>query len=352
MNRRTQATVLAAVLLVLLAAALVLQPSAWVVYSPGPTLNVLGTYDGKPIVDVRDHPEYRDKGQLRMLTVITSGPDERVGLVRMLEAWIDPHRAVYPRDLIYGKTDTSKSVRQQARADMTDSQDNARAAGLLAAGVAVPRWVTVGQVSKDGAAAGHLRAGDRLLSVDGHPVATTPQLLRLMSRVRPGQKVSIAIRRRATDRTFVLKTREAKDGTHRALIGILPAQRVKIPFPVTFNLSDRIGGPSAGLMFAITVYDLLTKGSLTHGQEIAGTGEIDPEGHVGPIGGVQQKIAAAQRDGARLFLVPKDNCAEAMAASYDADRMRLVRADTVEQAIQQIQKWATDPHASLTECPR
>ena len=116
------------------------------------------------------------------------------------------------------------------------------------------------------------------------------------------------------------------------------------------NIDENIGGPSGGLMFALGIYDVLTPGSLTDGKVIAGTGEIDAQGKVGPIGGIQQKLVGAQDDGAELFLVPADNCAEALDGNYDPDKMRLVKVSTMEQALDEVQAWVKDPDAKLTRC--
>jgi Lon-like protease len=103
-------------------------------------------------------------------------------------------------------------------------------------------------------------------------------------------------------------------------------------------------------MFALGIYDVLTPGSLTDGKVIAGTGEIDAAGKVAPIGGIRQKLVGAQDDGAELFLVPADNCAEALKGNYDPDKMRLVKVSTMEQALGEVQDWVKDPDAKLARC--
>ena len=100
------------------------------------------------------------------------------------------------------------------------------------------------------------------------------------------------------------------------------------------------------------IYDVLTPGSLTGGKAIAGTGEIDGEGHVSPIGGIQQKLVGAQSDGAKLFLVPADNCAEALGGNFDPDKMRLVKVTTLDDAIKDVKAWVKDPKAPLPRCTR
>ena len=105
-------------------------------------------------------------------------------------------------------------------------------------------------------------------------------------------------------------------------------------------------------MFAMGIYDVLTPGSLTEGATIAGTGEIDAKGNVGAIGGIQQKLVGAQDDGAKLFLVPAENCAEALGGHYDPDKMRLVKVTTLKEGIDDVQAWVKDHDAKLTRCTR
>ena len=119
------------------------------------------------------------------------------------------------------------------------------------------------------------------------------------------------------------------DGVQR--VGIRIGTGFELPFDVSVNIDDSIGGPSAGLMFSLAIYDTLTPGSLTGGQIVAGTGTIDEQGNVGPIGGIQQKIVGAREAGAQLFLVPPDNCADALERRTTAT-MRLVKAITMHAA--------------------
>jgi PDZ domain-containing protein len=119
-------------------------------------------------------------------------------------------------------------------------------------------------------------------------------------------------------------------------VGITVTQTVQgEDVTVTYGLEE-VGGPSAGLMFSLGIVDELTRGSLTGGEVIAGTGTIDAEGLVGPIGGVQQKVVGAHRDGARYFLTPTRNCLDAAAAAPDG--LRLVRVETLEDAVDSLKR--------------
>ena len=105
-------------------------------------------------------------------------------------------------------------------------------------------------------------------------------------------------------------------------------------------------------MFSMGIYDVLTPGSLTGGKVIAGTGEIDPQGKVAPIGGIQQKMVAAQAAGAKLFLSPADNCAEALEGNYDPKKMRLVKVDRLDGAIADVRAWVKNPDVALPRCTK
>jgi PDZ domain-containing protein len=120
------------------------------------------------------------------------------------------------------------------------------------------------------------------------------------------------------------------------------------PIDVSFGIDEDIGGPSAGLMFSLAVYDVLTEGSMTGGQVVAGTGTINPDGTVGPIGGIDQKIAGARDADADLFLVPADNCDDAY-ESPNGD-MELVRVATMSEAVDALELYAENPDADLPRC--
>ncbi|WP_235737713.1 S16 family serine protease [Nocardioides alcanivorans] len=134
----------------------------------------------------------------------------------------------------------------------------------------------------------------------------------------------------------------------RAVIGIYPGTSYVFPFQVSIGIDPNIGGPSAGLMFSLAIYDTLTPGPLTGERSVAGTGTIDADGNVGSIGGIQQKIAGARDAGSELFLVPADNCADAEGAPNGS--MRLAKVSTFEDARAAIETFAADKNAKLPTC--
>jgi PDZ domain-containing protein len=356
MRRATWAGLLAVVMVVGLSYAALREPVPYVTFSPGPTVNVLGTYDKQDIISVSGRKSFRDDGGLRLTTVIPSGPDkerDKVSLPQLVSAWLDPDRSVYPRAAIYPETATKQSVKQESIAQMTSSQDDAVAAALGALDISFKTGVQVSQVEKGGPADGKLEAGDVVLSIDGTQVRALEPLTRYIRSKPIGSELDFEVKRKnkVLDRTLTTtsSTVDAQDSAVR--IGVQPCC-YEFPFDVDLNLDENIGGPSGGLMFALGIYDVLTPGSLTDGKVIAGTGEIDAQGNVGEIGGIQQKLVGAQADGARLFLVPEGNCAEAVDGHYDPDKMRLVKVTTLDEAIEDVQAWVKDPDAKLARCTR
>ncbi len=349
MSRRTLASLLAAGLLVVLVVAAARAPVPYVTLSPGPTLDILGEQNGEPIVQVDGHRTYPAEGELRLTTVSVSNPERKVSLFEALQAWVRSDVAVLPYEAMYPEPSTAEKERAQSQAQMVSSQDTAVAAALEELGYELKTHALVTGVTPDGPSDGVLEARDHILRIDDTDVTEVQQVLDVLGKREPGDKVAVTVRRDGRERRVVVETAAAPDDEDRAVLGILVGTGFEFPFDVRIALDQSIGGPSAGLMFALSVYDALTPGSLTGGAAVAGTGSITSEGVVGPIGGVQQKIAAARDDGAELFLVPKDNCAVALAAPTDG--IELIRADDLSSAIDALETYANDPSADLPRCP-
>lgn len=349
MSRRTAATLVAVVLLVAAIGLGSLQKGDWTIFTPGPTLNVLGRGHGGPMVSVAGRRSYRDGGALRMVTIVPTGPDQHVGLPGAIIGWLVPGSAVYPHEAIYGRTDTTRSVQQQSAVEMTSSQDSAQAAALGVIGI--PYRIGVAAVERKGPAYGRLKEGDTLTAVDGRPIRSLQQGVDLIKQRRPGTRLHLTVDRAGATRQVVVRTEARGSGGAAArqsqvAVSVVP----RFPFKIRLRVDPDIGGPSAGMMFALSMYDLLTPGSLTGGGSIAGTGEIATDGTVGPIGGIEQKIAGAQRDGAHLFLAPASNCDEVRVAHYDHDEIRVVRVGTLRQAVAAVTRWRQDRRAALPSC--
>lgn len=345
MKQRLVAAVVAVPLLLLLFAAAAFVPLPFATYGPGLTVNVLAEEDGEEIVQVSGHRSFHDDGELRMTTVYVSLPGADKGLLDLIGTWLDPDKAVYPYDAVYEKNETVEQSRISGAIDMVTSQDVAIAVALEELDYEVEPAVMAAYVAPDSPAEGRIKVRDLFLAVNGTKVTTPDELVAAVQATPRGDDVTLDILRDGEPRTIELKPQIA-DGEPR--IGVSAGTGFRFPFQVSVDVDPEIGGPSAGLMFALGIYDTLTPGSMTGGRDVAGSGTIARDGSVGPIGGIQQKIAAARRDGAELFLVPADNCAEALGAQ-NGD-MRLARATTMHEARLAVEEWAADPDAELPSC--
>jgi len=287
----------------LLVAVVALLPVPYAVLSEGPALNTLSTSSGKPLIEISGHPTYPTSGGLYLTTVSVLGGPRPVTLPTVLRAWLDPGEAAVPVEDVFPPGQTAEQADQETRREMTDSQTAATAAALQELGV--PVTVSVGAVQSGVPAARVLRAGDVLIAVNGRPVTGYTSLRAAISDLPPGRTVQATLRRGGAERTVEVGT--TTDDRGRTILGIAPD--FTFPFSVKIQIQD-IGGPSAGTMFALGIIDKLTPGSLTGGRQIAGTGEISPDGTVAPIGGIAEKMIGARRVGATWFLAPAANCDE------------------------------------------
>jgi PDZ domain-containing protein len=349
MTQRTLAGLLAVPLLVALWVLVLLEPLPYVTYQPGLTVDVLGTTEpdgeGEEIIEVQGAKTYRDDGELRMTTVLVSLPDSPVTLPELFKAWIDGDEAIYPYAAVYQPEETDATQREEGAFQMASSQDAAVAAALVELGYDVNPTPIVTTVEEGTPADGELRQGDHLLRINGRDVTTVQEAAEAVDATADGEPVELTVTRRGERLDFAIE-REEMDGRQR--IGIQMRDSFRFPVDVTVGVDPQIGGPSAGLMFSLGIYDTLTPGSMTGGEVIAGTGTIAPDGSIGPIGGIDQKIAGARDDDAGLFLVPADNCDDA----YDAPAgdMRLARVATMAEAVDAVEAWAEDPSTDLPQC--
>jgi Lon-like protease len=340
---RTVLLLLSLFVSVLLVAVVAMLPVPYVVLSEGPALNTLSAPNGKPLIEISGRPTYPTTGGLYLTTVSVLGGPRPVTLPTVLRAWLDPDEAAVPVEAVFPPGQTAEQADEETRQEMTDSQSAATAAALQELGI--PVKVSVGALVDGVPAARALKPGDELLSVQGHPVTGYSSLRAAVTGVAPGQVVTVRLRRGGSEQTVDVRT--TKDQVGQTALGVVP--RYSFPFSVKIQIND-IGGPSAGMTFALGIIDKITPGSLTGGQKIAGTGEISPDGAVSPIGGIAEKMIGARHAGARWFLAPADNCGEA--AGHAPDGLRVVRITTLHGARQAVEAIAQGGTAasSLPTC--
>ncbi len=348
MHRRTAALLTSAGLTVAFVGAMSWLPVPYVALSPGPVFNALGDLDGRPVVSVSGASTFPTEGTLDATTVYeTGGPGSSLSLVAALKGWIDPAVAVVPRELMHPEEESEKDAEQQGAQQMTFSQQDAVAAALLYLDKPVRRVVQVQSVIDDSPAAGKIEPADRIVAVDGKRVRGPEQVRRLVSSREPGDPVELTVLRGTERLTVELVTEESPDEPGRAVVGVVPGVGYVSPIDVTIRLGG-VGGPSAGLVFALAVIDKLTPGSLGGDAQVAGTGTIDSAGKVGPIGGIEQKMHGARSDGAQFFLAPGDNCTDVVGAIPDG--LQVVRVDTLDDAVQSLEKIAQGDTTALPSC--
>ncbi|MFI5889219.1 PDZ domain-containing protein [Actinoplanes sp. NPDC051513] len=325
MRRRGVTVILGALLTALLAVLVMAAPLPYVVLKPGPTVNTLGSSNGTEVIKVTNAKTTESSGQLRLTTV---NVQSQVELVWAISSWFSKKDAVVPRELIYPPGQTEKQVEQQNAQEWTDSQESAVTVALTKLGYPIQTYVK--SVSPDGAATGLLQADDVITAVDGAKV-TTPTGLTDAVRSKPaGTTFTVSYARAGKPGSVKITTKaDPKDGKTPRL-GVEIDTKQPHPFDVEIDL-DKIGGPSAGLMFTLGIMDKLEPEDLTGGKIIAGTGTIDDDGNVGPIGGIPQKLVGAKGAGAQIFLVPKDNCAEALKNAVDG--LPMAEVATVDDAL-------------------
>ena len=345
MSQRTRAGLLALCLLAGLWGTAAFVPLPYITYYPGPTVDILAEADGEETVQVTGHEAYYDDGELRMTTVYVSTPEESVTLPELLEAYFDPDAAVWPRSAIYAPEETDESNDRESAGAMVSSQDTAIAAALTELGEEIDPIVDIVDVTEGMPAEGRLKVRDVLVRVGDTDITEIQDVLDAIEGAPRGEPVPFVVRRGEKEMTVDVTPRMV-DGNYR--VGFTPGVGFDFPYRVSVNIPDSIGGPSAGLMMSLAIYDTLTPGSLTDGADIAGTGTITPSGEVGPIGGIQQKIAAARDAGAELFLVPADNCDSI--GGVDTGDMRLARASTMHRAVETLADWVADHDATLPSC--
>ncbi|OLT08973.1 signal protein PDZ [Pseudonocardia sp. CNS-139] len=323
MDRRTW-TVVAAGLLALAIGVLGMNlPVPMVAVGPGPTYDTLGTVDDTQVVSVDGLPVFPTSGHLNMTTVsVTDG----ITMFDALAFWASNERRVVPRELIFPPNETQEEIERENAALFASSEANAESAAVTELGL--PATVVVTGLVPDGAASGVLREGDQLLAVGGRPLGSVNDLTAALADTRPGDRLPVTYRRDGQEQTADVVLGASPDRPS-GLLGVLPGA-ISREGEITISLGG-IGGPSAGLMFALSLVDKLTPGELTGGRFVAGTGAILPNGVVTQIDGIPFKMHAAREAGATVFMVPAENCAEAAATVPDG--LQLVRVGTLHDAV-------------------
>ena len=330
---------------------LAVTPSPYVIEKPGPVFNTIGTaeQDGEqvPLISVSGEPVFPTEGSLDLLTVsLVGNPANRPSWLTVAAAWLDPNQAVIPIDSAFPPDVSTKQREEQTQAQMVNSQQDAIAAALTNLDYDYPTILSVVSLPEDSPAEGIMEAGDQVVSVNGDEVTDITALRDALSRNGVDAPAAIGILRDGTAQTVEVTPVAAGDAV---VVGINVTSEYEFPFDVTIQL-DAVGGPSAGMMFALGIIDTLTPGFLQGGADVAGTGTINQAGQVGPIGGIRQKLIGADQNGSDWFLAPADNCDEV--TGHVPDGMTVFSVDTLDDALAALDAIRTGSDTDgLEQCP-
>jgi PDZ domain-containing protein len=295
--------------------------------APGVALSV------EPMVEVPAQYQQPHTGTFILTSVLSQAP---ILGGEWLFAQLSPAVKIVPPESIVPNNSTPQQIARQGYQQLDQSEITAIVEGLRLAGYpaeTVGKGVVVQSIQPDSPASEVLQPGDVIHSINGSPVRITSDLIDLVKRQDPHSTVQLQVERDQKDLSLALPlmTPASPGGSPRIGITIESAGfDTRLPFPVKINPEKIVGGPSAGLMFTLTVLNSLSPQDLTGGRRIAGTGTINPDGTVGPIGGVQMKVVAAEAAGATYFLSPVENYADALSA---ARHIQVVKIATVDQAV-------------------
>lgn len=302
-------------------------PVPYVIESPGPTYNTLGESLGKPVISITGRDTYPAKGHLDLTTVyVDGGPNGPVSILDVFSAWLAPSRAVHPVELIYPTGTTREEAEEQSSVAMTTSQENAVASALKELEIPFGQQLQAAALSDGSASAGKVEPGDILKTINGKDITSLAVVQEELAAGR-GAPATVVVERGGQPVTETITPKVNGEG--RFILGVMLKYLFTFPFTVDISL-EKVGGPSAGLMFSLGIIDTVTPGDLTGGKHIAGTGTISPDGLVGPIGGIEQKLQGARAGGATMFLAPAANCQEV--AGQVPDGLQVVRVENLAEA--------------------
>lgn len=311
------------------------QPSCHVAVGPGPTEDTL------TLVSVEGVESFPSAGELRLTTIAVQ---DQLTVRSWLQGIGSSVVDVVPREEIYPPGSDPEQVAEENAALMIDSQLVATIAALSALGFELEgEGALVAAVTEDAVTA-ELVTGDVIVTVDGVEVLDSQDVVDVVQANAPGTTLLLGVASDGEVRDVEVTLGSMPDDQEAAYIGVLLTTELDLPVDVQID-AGMIGGPSAGLMFALSIIDLLGEEDLTGGAVIAGTGTVDRDGTVGAVGGVRQKLVGATApelgEPATVFLVPRDNLDEARFAPV-AEEVQVVPVDTLDDALQALTALRAD----------
>lgn len=353
---------IAGTLLVILLMVTVFLPVPYAVERPGPTVDILQSdseEEGSALISIEGAEIYPTDGQLRLTTVSTQGgPGYPVRAGDVLLGWWQQDAQVTPVETQFDETATEEELAELSQRLMVSSQRDAATAALESLDYDLDMVLNVAGITETSDALGKVEPDDVIVAITGpdgvrHERPTYAELLNVTAGIAPGQEVTLDLDRDGEEVQATFATGEPQplyDGgptPDGSVLGIFLIPDIELPVDISFDI-QRIGGPSAGMMFALSIIDLLTEGEMTGGEVIAGTGTMDAAGRVGPIGGIVFKMWGSLRDGAQYFLAPHANCGEVVGNVPDG--LSVFAVDTLDSARAAVEAIANGDTSGLTTC--
>jgi PDZ domain-containing protein len=293
----------------------------YLAYSAGPVS------DAADSVVVDDISSYPPEGELLMLTIVT----QDVNVFEALIAGVDRTVDLVRKQAVRREGETDEEYRNRVLQQMDDSNYRSIAVAMNYLGYdLVPTEVVINDIVPGVPAEDVLELGDTVVGVNGVRIETVDDFGPALEGHEVGDLIEITVARDETEMELQVELAEREEEPGVPMIGIVLGELTQPPFPIEIRAGD-VGGPSAGMMHTVAIIDTLTEGDLTHGKVIAGTGTIDLEGNVGNIGGIRQKVVAAEAAGADYILVPAGNYESALTAEYD--QIEIVSVASLDEAI-------------------
>jgi PDZ domain-containing protein len=308
-------------------AAAILAIVAWNIELPYLAFSSGPVSDAADAITTEEVEVFPPEGELLMLTVVS----QDVNIFEALIAGVDPTIDLVRKEAIRRADESDEDYRRRVLEQMDDSQTRAITVAMSHLGFEmVPIQVLITDTVEGKPAAEKLDPGDTLNSVDGVSVSGAAQLREILAGRSVGDVVVLEVTRAGSLLTIEVELAPRDDDPEEPMLGVLVGEVTAPPFPVSIEAGN-VGGPSAGMMHALAIIDILTPGEMTQGKVVAGTGTIQLDGTVGSIGGIRQKVVGAEAAGAEFILVPEGNYERALTAEFDT--IEIVPVGHLDEAI-------------------
>lgn len=331
----------------LLTIATLLAPIPFVFFKPGVPDNVAGK-----IISIKDAKTYPINGKLFITSILVTNPDSPVFGAETLVNWaIGPH-VVLPKESVYPPIQPAKKIERDSRNEMESSKVTSTAAALRYLGYDFDEVYYVSDIRDYSDAIKKLKIGDVITEIDGKKINQIEEIRTSYANKSIGDPLLITVERKdkngkvasVTTRVILVENLDIEE-KERPAIGILVGTSARFPIDVDFNLPG-VGGPSAGLIFAVGIVEKLTEEDLVRGRKIAGTGTISASGKVGGIGGIEEKMVGASRIGATIFIAPRENCPD---IEHVPNGLKVIPVSTLSEAIEALRAPDNFQHASCLD---